>query len=364
MGLPFFLYVAIFDSMSVKGFLSDNEVVEIRKQHKQCQVKRYADRLKAILLLNRGLSFEEVAEILILDDDTIRRWFVIFAEDGIAGLQRDHYQGGFSKLFQSQLDALEVEVANNLYLNARAVCLWVKSEWGVEYSESGMTSLLHALGFSYKKPTVTPGNAPSEDVQRAFAAKIVETIENKGIDDQVYFADGVHPRLNPVAGYGWIRTGETKEIPSHTGREHLNINGALNAETHEAIVHESEVINAQSTIELCEKIKKKQLLGLIIIFADNARYYKCKAMTEYLNKNPRIVFISLPPYCPNLNLIERLWKFYKKKLLCLNYFPNLQKMKEATIEFFSRLRDYAKELETLLTLNFQIVTPKLSENRK
>lgn len=350
--------------MAVKGFLWDDEVVEIKKQHKKCVVKRYADRLKAMILLNDGYSFEKVAEILILDDDTIRRWYHIFDDEGIKGLQRDLYKGGISKLDDGQLEALAVHLDENLFLTSKAVCHWVKSQWAIEYTESGMTGLLHSLGFSYKKPTVTPGKAPTEEVQRDFAAKIVETIENKGPEDQVYFADGVHPRLNPIAGYGWIRTGKRKEIPSHTGREHLNINGVVNAESHEAIVHDSEWINAQSTIELCEKIKKKQLLGLIIIFADNARYYKCKVMAAYLEANPRIKFIHLPSYCPNLNLIERLWKFYKKKILYQHYYPNLEKMREASLEFFENLNNYAEELKTLLTLNFQIVTPKVSETRK
>jgi transposase len=84
--------------MSVKDFLWDDEVVEIKKQHKKCQVKRYADRLKAMLLLNKGHSFAEVAEILILDDDTIRRWYNIFDDEGVEGLQRDLYKGGISKL--------------------------------------------------------------------------------------------------------------------------------------------------------------------------------------------------------------------------------------------------------------------------
>jgi transposase len=117
-------------------------------------------------------------------------------------------------------------------------------------------------------------------------------------------------------------------------------------------------------MELCEKIAKKQLLGMIIIFADNARYYNCKEMKAYLKANPRITFVHLPPYCPNLNLVERLWKFYKKKVLYQQYYPNLGKMRDATLDFFDKLPDYAKELQTLLTLNFQIVTPKISETRK
>jgi DDE superfamily endonuclease len=216
----------------------------------------------------------------------------------------------------------------------------------------------------YKKPTVTPGKAPSEEEQRPFAVKIVATIENKGPDDQVHFADGVHPGLDPIAGYGWIRVGGRKEIPSHTGRGHLNINGVPDAGANDAIIHESEVVNAQTTIELCGKIKRKQLLVLVVIFADNAAYYQCKAMKEYLRNNPRIRFMPLPPYCPNLNLIERLRKFYQKKVPCQEYYPTLQKMREATLNFFGRLQDDADELRTLLTLNFQIVTPKASETRR
>src|SRR6187549_1758980 len=100
--------------MSAKDFLWDDEVVEIKKQHKKCQLKRYADRLKAMLLLNDGYSFAEVAAILILDDDTVRNWYRIFEDEGIEGLQRDLYKGGISKLDEGQLEMLAVQVEKTL----------------------------------------------------------------------------------------------------------------------------------------------------------------------------------------------------------------------------------------------------------
>lgn len=312
-------------------------------------------------MLNKGQSYSEVADNLLLDDDTVRNWYRIFKDEGVEGLKLDLYMGGASKLDATQLDELDRYVDGSICLTSKAVSDWVVQKWGIRYSVSGMTGLLHSLEFSYKKPSITPGKAPEEAEQREFVRIIESIIENKDALDQLYFMDAVHPMLNPIAGYGWIRKGKEKEIPSNTGRERLGINGAYGVEEQVAIVHESKAVNAQSTIEVCEKLKEWQVFGLILIFADNARYYKCKVMEQYLAENPRIIFIHLPPYCPNLNLIERLWKFYKKKCLCQRRYPNLEKMREASLNFFAKLKDYAAELETLMALNFQIVPPKLSE---
>lgn len=349
--------------MSPRDFLSYHQVSALRREHKLIGTRRHADRVKAILMLNKGRSFEEIADDLILDDDTVRNWYRIFLAEGLEGLKKDYYQGGFSKLDASQLEELDAYVAANVCLSCKAVRAWVKEKWGMEYSDSGMASLLHSLGFSYKKPSIMPGKPPSEEKQREFVGIIESILSNLDTLDQAYFMDAVHPALNPVAGYGWIRKGEEKEIPSNTGREKLGINGAMPVGEAEAIIVESEIVNAQSTMALCDKLQLRQMFGMIIIFADNASYYSCNAMKEYLAANPRVVIVHLPPYCPNLNLIERLWKFYKKKVLCQRYYANLPRMKEVTINFFEHLQGYAEELATLMALNFQIVKSKFSETR-
>jgi transposase len=347
--------------MSPRNFLSPQLVSALRREHKLIGTRRHADRVKAILMLNKGRSYEEVADDLILDDDTVRNWYRIFLAEGLEGLKMDYYQGGFPKLDVSQLEELDAHVENNVCLSCKEVRAWVVERWGVEYSDSGMASLLRSLGFSYKKPSIMPGKPPSEEKQREFVGIIESILANLDPLDQAYFMDAVHPMLNPVAGYGWIRKGKEKEIPSNTGRERLGINGAMPVGEAEAVIVESEIVNAQSTIELCDKIQLRQMFGMIIIFADNASYYNCKVMQAYLAANPRVVIVHLPPYCPNLNLIERLWKFYKKKVLCQRYYANLAKMRHATIDFFENLQDYAEDLKTLMALNFQIVKPKFSE---
>jgi transposase len=92
----------------------------------------------------------------------------------------------------------------------------------------------------------------------------------------------------------------------------------------------------------------------ITVFCDNARYYRSRAVREYLQTS-RIKLVFLPPYAPNLNLIERLWKFFKKKTLYNRYFATFAEFKVACEDFFAHPARYHRELRSLLTENFQIV---------
>lgn len=341
-------------------FLSSQQIEELKGKHKKCRERRFADRLKAILMLNSGYTFGEVAEILLMNDDTVRSYLEIFNTEGADGLLKDLYTGGSPLLSMGQQNLLSAHLEQRTYISAKDICIWVKGQWNIEYAVTGMTNLLHRLGFSYKKPKLVPGKADVES-QKKFIAQYRRIKKNKAMEDQIYFADGCHPMLNPISGYGWIKKGTEKEIPSNTGREKMNLNGVYNPESGKAIVVESGQINAQSTIELLEKIKKNQRTGKIIVIADNARYYRCQVINEYLKTNQRIIIKFLPAYSPNLNLIERLWHFYKKKMLYNIHYPTLFDMREATWNFFNNLKIYKKELKSLMTENFQIIKPNFSE---
>jgi transposase len=155
--------------------------------------------------------------------------------------------------------------------------------------------------------------------------------------------------------YGWIRKGEDKEIKSNTGRSRININGVIEPETKEVIYTEDPTINAESTIKLFGKIEaQNQEMEKIHVIVDNARYYKNKQVTEYLQTS-KIELIFLPPYSPNLNLIERLWKFMKKKVTYNKYYETFAEFRDNILHFFDHIHIYRKELEALLTCNFQII---------
>jgi transposase len=224
----------------------------------------------------------------------------------------------------------------------------------VDYTESGMTALLHRLGYVYKKPKLVPGKA-DPDAQRAFLAQYEKLKQDKGEEDPIYFMDAAHPQHNPVLACGWIKRGEEHAVRTNSGRQRVNINGAIELARLEPVVRFDDTINAESTIALLRQLEHLNLAATwIYIICDNARYYRSKAVQDYL-KTSRIKLVFLPPYAPNLNLIERLWKFFKKKTLYNRYFETFAEFKAACAAFFANPAKYHQELRALLTENFAIV---------
>ena len=121
----------------------------------------------------------------------------------------------------------------------------------------------------------------------------------------VYFADAAHPTHNTRATHVWTQTGKERPLLTVSGRERVNLNAALNAHCPTQVhLDETDCVNAQSAQRLYEKILAAHPEGPVYVVCDNARYYQNKALTEWL-ADKRLVQVFLPPYSPNLNLIER-----------------------------------------------------------
>lgn len=334
-----------------KSFLKPEQRIGLLVAHRKQNDKGIADRIKTILLLDKGLSYESIAEVLLLDDSTLRRYYDIYVEKGIEGLFQYNYTGGLSYLSDVELIELDEHLQATTYQRAKEIVCYIDKQYGVKYTVEGVRWLLHSMNFVFKKTKHIPGKG-DVGAQKEFVEKYNEIKAGKGSSDSIYFVDGVHPLHNSIVANGWIKKGTEKGIQANTGRQRLNINGACNAATGEVIIHEDVCINAQSTIALFDKLQKCQPRGKIIAISDNARYYKCRLLEEYLGINPRIELIFLPPYSPNLNLIERVWKFYKKKILYNNYYETYDEFKKQTLTFFKNIAEHKMELKSLLADNF------------
>ena len=263
------------------------------------------------------------------------------------------YRGSIGELGEAELALLEAHLQLHLYLSAKDVAAWVEETFEVAYTVSGMTALLHRLGFVYKKPRLVPGKA-NREAQEAFLAQYEELKKNQGENDVILFMDAVHPQHNPVLGYGWIKRGETHEVPSNSGRRRLNINGAVDLERLEPTVRYDATIDASSTIALFDQLVLAYAYSTCIyIICDNAGYYRSKAVQAYL-QDSRIKLVFLPAYAPNLNLIERLWKFFKKQVLYNRYYETFGGFRAACEDFFNNPQRYKSELRSLLAENFTI----------
>lgn len=335
--------------------LSTKEIAELERRHRSLRDKRQADRVKAVIALSKGWSAAQIAEILLFDEKTSRQYFDRYRQGGIQALLDDKYSGAEPKLDEHHMSELEGYLEEHILPDAKSVIAHIDKQYRVGYSVSGVTDLLHRLGFSYKKPTHVPGKQDPEK-QHAFLGEYEQIKAGKGENDPLYFADATHPQHNSVPSYGWIKKGQEKELKANCGRQRLNINGAINIETLEPTTGFYDTINADSTIDLFSKIEAKHPdAKAIYIIVDNARYYRSCLLKEYVERT-KIKLIFLPPYSPNLNLIERYWKFFKKKVLNNHYYETFAEFKQACKNFFRKRKKYLPELQTLLTENFHIQT--------
>lgn len=156
-------------------------------------------------------------------------------------------------------------------------------------------------------------------------------------DETICFMDGVHPTHNVQPAYGWIQKAVRKEVPANSGRSRINLSGILDVISHKVVIQEDKMLNAEATISFFRKIEvaypgKKR----VHIFCDNAGYYRNKAVTEYL-QTAKIKLHFLPPYSPNLNPIERLWKWMKERVIYNMYYREFEDFKLAVFGFFATL---------------------------
>lgn len=329
--------------------LSEEQVTQLKSAHKQTREKRLADRIKAVLMVHGGFTYDQIRQALLLDEITVRRYVKQFQQKGVAGLLEYRYAGGKTRLTVEQEDELTIYLRDNTKRTAKEVVDHIQKTYGVLFSVIGITKLLHRLGFTYKKPKIVPGKVDAGK-QEAFLKTYQETKEKLGPNDRVYFLDATHPQHNTKPSYGWILKGKQHDtvVKTTSGRKRLNLNGAFAVAEKTAIVLEEKTINAEATISLLEAIKEKQKKGKVYVILDNAKHHHALLVRRWRLHHKRFIFLFLPAYSPNLNLIERLWRFFHQKVTWNRYFETFEEFKNMTLAFFKNLKHYEKELATLM----------------
>ena len=311
------------------NFLTEEERVSLQKRHKKERDGRIRDRIKAVLLRNKGWTWMQIAEALLLSEEVLR----IHLKDYQASKKLKPENGGSKeKLSLNQSRELIQHLQDHTYLYAKDIAAYIHSTYGVVYSISGMSDWLQRNQFSYKKPSLVPGKANLE-IQEAWISKYFKLKSELKQDETICFIDGVHPTHNTQLSYGWIRKGVRKELCSNTGRRRLNISGAIDITEKKLHFQEDLMLNAEATIAFFKKISKSYPNKRTIhIFSDNAKYYKNQAVEKYLNTS-KINLHFLPPYSPNLNPIERFWKWMKERILYNTYYRDFEDFKQAIFGF-------------------------------
>jgi transposase len=326
------------------------------KRHRHERDGKIRDRIKAVLAYDDGYGYTEIAKILLLDDKTVSRHIDDYLQEKKLCLSSG---GSDGKLTIEETRELCTHLKEVTYIYVRDVCEYVRSCYGKKYSVSGMTKWLHNQGFRYKKPHAVPAKADKEQ-QKSFVKHYHKLKAKAGTKEPIYFADSVHPQHQTQLVYGWIFKGDRKEIAT-TGRQYrLNIIGGICLNGHRFVYQQADKVDASSIALFLAKLRKlNQGKYVIHVIWDNAGYHRDRSIQKFA-AGLAIKLHYLPPYSPNLNPIERLWKILHEYVTYNKYHSTFAEFTAATLNFLKTIGRKKTILRSRITDNFQILNSPIS----
>ena len=330
--------------------LSAEDKRKLERQHRRERDSRVCDRLKAVLLKDEGWSVESIAQALRIHEETVRQHLEDWAGEGKI---KPENGGSASKLNVTQTSALAKHLEEKVYVHVMDICGYVAKTFGQVYTVSGMTKWLHQHRFSYKRPKCVPAKADPAK-QEAFIEAYLTLRDETPADEAIVFMDSAHPTMATKVSCGWIKKGIDRPIAQTASRTRVNIVGALELQTLKVVSTLPERVNAETIVSFFDQLKHAYPgAPKIHIILDQSGYHRSHLVRE-ASAAKDIVLHYLPPYSPNLNPIERLWKVMNEHVRNNVFFASAKEFRSAISNFFeATLPTLTQSLRSRLNDNFQ-----------
>ena len=318
-----------------------------------------ARRANAVLLLDKGWSFAEVAEAFYIDNSTVRAWLKALQDGGVEALVLFDLNGGACALWPLQIDELRTWATKTLPTSTTEMGQFILERFGLDYNRSGLIKLMNRIGFDWKKPKSVPGKIDVETQQKFIDAH--EDLRNSLGPDKavVYVTPSIRP---PVKARGTLAAARTALRAADGVRtRRLNLHGGIDLETGQTSIMDVETVDAQSTIALFEALEQTHsTMSRIHVFLDNARYHHAKVVQGWMQRpGRRIVLHFVPSYCPHLNPIERLWKVMHENVTHNKCYAKFRDFADAILGFLRKtVPQRFDEFSSTITDNFRVIDPK------
>src|SRR4029450_13703071 len=237
----------------------------------------------------------------------------------------------------------------------------VEATFGVRYSSTGIKDLLKRIGVSYHEVTGFLWKA-DPDKQHAFVKRVARHKREPRRPDapraRRYYVDACHPIWGLDLVYCcWLLVGQRLLVGMGRGRKRLNILGGYCPDDHEYVDYRltRDNINGEQFVNFLRLLRSTHPeTERFILYVDGARYYDSPAVRAWLRRHPEFHLSQIPAYSPNVNLIERMWKFLRARALS-RWHKTFDGMQAAVSEVLDHLGDCRGELRTLMTETFHII---------
>jgi transposase len=334
----------------MKDFLTSEEREALKVRHRREKDGRTRDRMKAVLLSDKGWSYRDIAEALFLDEETISKHVEEYRSEKKLSMI---VGGSESKLSEAQTNELMKHLESRTYLKSVEICAYIEETYGIKYTVAGMTSWLKSHGFSFIKPRSVPAKADPVK-QAAFIETYKKLKEETPADEPILFLDAVHPTMATKITHGWIRKGSGKIIETTASRTRMNIVGTIELATMAVHKKDYKSVNSGSIIDFFGFVKSEYPNNpKIHIILDNGPYNASKE-TKAAAEEFGIILHFIPVYSPNLNPIERLWKVMNEHTRNNRYFKTASEFRSTMNSFFDKTwPDIAESMRGRITDNFQ-----------
>lgn len=309
-------------------------------------------KMEVLWLKSQNLPVKLICKLANISPNTSRTYCKQYQSGGVERLKEINFNQPKSELESHQM-AIRQYLELNPPANVNQAAQQIEKLTGIKRSPSQIRKFLKSIGMRCLKVGAIPAKADPDEQEEYKRDKLQPRLEEaKRGERAVLFVDAAHFVMGAFLGMIWCF--QRIFIKSPSGRKRFNVLGALNAITHEVIlVTNDSYITAIQVCELLQKLKELRLSIPITLVLDNARYQKCRVVQD-LAKSLEIELLYLPTYSPNLNLIERLWKFVKKKCLYGKYYEDFTQFSSAISGCLNDAHlQHKKELDSLLTLRFQ-----------
>ncbi len=336
------------------NFLGKDKRSDFEQKVKKTKDVAERNRLCVILAWDENKEVAEIASFLRLSDSTVRRYIDEFIEESKSN--HNSKGGSSSKLNSEQEECLKQHLEEVTYRHIKQICLHIEKTYGLIYSRSGMEGWLKRKGFVYKRPKNIP-----QKTDLARQQQFIECYEglknNLKEDEAIFFMDEIHPSHQVHAAYGWIKKGEEKTLRTSVRQERLHVVGAIELEKMTLISQELPYIDSENIVKFIKHLKEQSQYSKIYLICDNAAYHKSDEIKK-LTRRGRVQIVYLPPYSPNLNPIERLWKVLRERVTYNQIYETFEDFSKAIRGFFTETIPKIQDtLRSRINDNFHIIVP-------